>query len=90
MNAIIKDKTGRMWIGTTNGIVLSVMESHLPNTDMDNLPLNKLLLCLRIKIGNIWIEARLNKQEAMDSAVKDKQVGKSFVTPYFVMYMCGG
>lgn len=88
INAIIKDKTGRMWIGTNNGINIYDGKSFAKFTDMDNLPFKQVASLFEDKIGNIWIGSSAKQAGGNGLCRYDGKSVKSFVTPYFVMYMC--
>lgn len=88
INAIIKDKTGRMWLGTNNGINTYDGKSFVKFIDRDNLPFKQVASLFEDKIGNIWIGSGAKQAGGKGLCRYDGKSVHSFITPYFVMYMC--
>jgi ligand-binding sensor domain-containing protein len=88
INAIIEDKTGKMWIGTNNGINIYDGKLFAKFTDSDNLPFKQVASLFEDKIGNIWIGSGAKQAGGNGLCRYDGKSVISFITPYYVMYMC--
>lgn len=87
INAIIKDKTGRMWIGTNSGINIYDGNSFSKFTNKDNLSFKQVASLFEDKYGNIWIGSGAKQAGGNGLCRFDGKSLNCFITPYYVMYM---
>lgn len=88
VSAIMKDRSGNIWFGTNKGINIYDGNSFSKFFDRSKLPLKQVVSLFEDRVGNIWIGSGSKQAGGHGLCRYDGKFVYSFVTPYFVMYMC--
>jgi len=87
--AVMRDKTGMMWFGTAGGVNCFDGKSFTEFTSDDGMSFQRVASLFEDKAGNIWIGSAAKQAGGKGLCRYDGRSVSNFITPYFVMYMCG-